>query len=146
PKIHDRPSIQSSCRVFPSRVPSASTLCASRRSEMSHDSPIRAFVAQFFVNFYSSPRPPQLRSMKIGRKVRGVVMSCRDIAAANVQRPTSNVQRSVEKLDIAYSFSAIGRSLFDVGCSAFTFSNHLSPVLGPRMKSFLKYWLPLLVW
>jgi len=84
--------------------------------------------------------------MKIGRKVRGVVMSFRDIAAANVQRPTSNVQRSVEKLDIAYSFSAIGRSLFDVGCSAFTFSNHLSPVLGPRMKSFLKYWLPLLVW
>jgi len=56
--------------------------------------------------------------MKIGWKVRGAVTLFRDMVAANVQCPLSNVQFSIQNCD-AESLSAIGRSVFDVGCFAF---------------------------
>jgi hypothetical protein len=46
------------------------------------------------------------------------VISFRNMVAANVQCPPSNVQFSIQNYDTE-SLSAIGRSMFDVGCSAF---------------------------
>jgi hypothetical protein len=64
--------------------------------------------------------------MKIGWKVRGAVISFRDMVERNVQCPirlrkrcgVTGVQRSIQTCD-AESLSAIGRAVFDVGCSAF---------------------------
>ena len=73
PKISCRSWVQSSCNVFPRIAPLRTTLCASLRSTISHDSPMHAFGGNFFPNFDSSRRPPHIRSIKIGWKVRGPV-------------------------------------------------------------------------
>jgi VanZ family protein len=69
------------------------------------------------------------------------------MVAANVQcstrlrkatgRQPSDVHSQFRNCEAKF-LSAIGRSVFDVGCSAFRADFW--------MKSFLKYWLPLLIW
>ena len=59
----------------------------------------------------------------MGVKISGDVILALTITAANVQRPTSNVQRSIQK---------------------FAADTAAATVL--KVKSFLKYWLPVLTW
>ena len=73
PKIAARSSTQSSCRVWPRRGPCLTTLCASGRSTISHDSPIAFPGGSCLPKRYSNRRPPQIRSMKSGSKTSGEV-------------------------------------------------------------------------
>ena len=82
--------------------------------------------------------------MKIGWKVRGVANSFRDMVAQtfNVRRPTSNSQFRTAMpnlflpLDVQYSMLDVRRFRADLCFQTSDF----------WMKSFLKYWLPLLIW
>ena len=62
---------------------------------------------------------------------------------ANVQCPMSNAQFKTQ--DSVYSLSTIGRPVLDVRCSAFRAALRFQ-TFDLWMKSFLKYWLPLLTW
>src|SRR6266550_7182440 len=65
------------------------------------------------------------------------------MVAANVQCPMSNAQFKTQ--DSAYSLSTIGRSVWDVRCSAFRADLRFQ-TFDLWMKSFLKYWLALPIW
>ena len=75
--------------------------------------------------------------MKIGWKVRGAVTSFRDMVAQTSNVHSSNVQFSIQNGD---------PNLFlplDVQCSMLDVRRFRADLW---MKSFLKYWLPVLVW
>ena len=57
----------------PAHGPRCTTLCASSRSTISHDSPIRTPGGSRLPNSVSSRRPPQTRSMNSGSKTIGSV-------------------------------------------------------------------------
>ncbi len=83
--------------------------------------------------------------MKIGWKVRGLVTSFRDMVAANVQRPT-RLRKATARRASNSQFRTVMSNLFlplDVQCSMMDVRRFRADLW---MKSFLKFWLPVLAW
>src|ERR1700736_5663587 len=71
PKIDSRSCVQSSCNVRSRNGPLRTTLCASGRSTISHDSPTDRSKGRFLPKSEANFRPPEILSWKTGSKVRG---------------------------------------------------------------------------
>src|SRR5205085_6429061 len=118
---------QSSCKLLPFNGPFATTLCASGRSTISHDSPIGLFAGNFLSKSSASFRPPQIRSMKMGPKVRGVRAGLVVITEVTGQRSDFKEMRDCR---------------LQIGQCKTEWAVHLKM----RARRFVRYWMPTIVW
>ena len=155
PKICSRCLRQSAWSVRPRKGPSCTTLCASGRSTISHDSPMRTRGRQTFaikrLQTAAAPDPfhkDRLEHQRLGeigavasmdsqrRKMRFVNLAARQSGRARLRRAARRIELSIP--------SARQSLALPSGSEIVVTANYLGNTM--LVRSLVKYWAPVIAW